>query len=96
VCFIGHSHRSIIFEELNSNVYETESVKDIENARYIINVGSVGQPRDGDQRLSFGFIDTNEFKYCNYRFRYPAETASKKILFEGLPPFLAERILKGV
>lgn len=96
VCFIGHSHRPVIFEELNLNVFKTESVTDRENTRYIINVGSVGQPRDGDPRLSFGFIDTDEFKYCNYRFQYPAETASKKILFEGLPPFLAERILKGV
>jgi predicted phosphodiesterase len=96
ICFIGHSHRPVIFEEHGSNVFEIESVNIVEKYRYIINVGSVGQPRDGDPRLSFGFFDTEIFKYCNYRVEYPAEKASKKILLEGLPPFLAERILKGI
>jgi putative phosphoesterase len=96
VCFIGHSHRPVIFEKQDSNVFETESVNIVEKYRYIINIGSVGQPRDGDPRLSFGFFDTGLFKYCNYRIDYPAENASKKILLEGLPVFLAERILKGI
>ncbi len=96
VCFIGHSHRPVIFEEQYSNVLETESVSNNGSFRYIINVGSVGQPRDGNPKLSFGFFDSDSFKYSNYRLQYQAESASKKIILEELPPFLAERILKGV
>ncbi len=83
VCFIGHSHRPVIFEEKNSNVFEAESVSNIGSSRYIINVGSVGQPRDGNPKLSFGFFDTDSFKYSNYRLGYPAESASKKILWKN-------------
>jgi predicted phosphodiesterase len=96
ICFIGHSHRPVIFAESSSNVYEAESVSDNGNTRYIINVGSTGQPRDGNPKLSFGFIDTGNFKYCNYRLEYPVKTAYKKIIDENLPVFLADRILKGI
>jgi len=96
VCFIGHSHRPVIFAERGSNVYETETVNDSEDTRYIINAGSVGQPRDGNPKLSFGFIDTGSFKYYNYRLEYPVKTAYKKIIDEKLPVFLADRILKGI
>lgn len=96
VCFIGHSHRPVIFAENNSNVYEAETVNDYGNTRYIINVGSVGQPRDGNPKLSFGFIDTENFKYINYRLEYPVKNAYKKIIDEELPVFLADRILKGI
>ncbi len=96
VCFIGHSHRPIIFEKQDSNVFEKDNVNIDSRFRYIINTGSIGQPRDGDPRLSFGFFDTEKVKYSNYRVNYPAENASNKIFLEGLPVSLAERILKGV
>lgn len=96
ICFIGHSHRPIIFEEHGSNVLNIDCVNIDRKYRYIINTGSIGQPRDADPRLSFGLFDTETYKYCNYRVEYSAENASKKILLEGLPVFLAERILKGV
>lgn len=96
VCFIGHSHYPLIFEE-NQNGIRTVMPEAIspEN-RYIINVGSVGQPRDGDRRLCFGIFETDKFKFEYVRIDYPAEITSKKILREGLPLFLAERILAGV
>ena len=96
VCFIGHSHRPVIFAERGSNIYEAETADDNGNTRYIINVGSVGQPRDGNPNLSFGFIDTENFKYINYRLEYPVKNAYKKIIDEELPVFLADRILKGI
>jgi len=96
ICFIGHSHRPVIFEEHGSNVFNIDCVNIDRKYRYIINTGSIGQPRDADPRLSFGLFDTETYKYCNYRVEYSAESASKKILLEGLPVFLAERILKGV
>lgn len=101
VCFIGHSHRPLIFKEHDLNVCETDSVytdsvKTDSKYRYIVNVGSVGQPRDWNPSLSFGVYDTEGCKYSNYRVKYPAEATSKKIFLAGLPASLAERILKGV
>jgi predicted phosphodiesterase len=95
-CFIGHSHRPVIFEKSGKKIKPLNEKGIKKNYRYIINAGSVGQPRDGDPRLSFGAFDSVEHTYSNIRLPYPAEEASKKIIFEGLPVFLAERILKGV
>lgn len=97
VCFIGHSHYPVIFEENNKGSVNIVGERDISPGnRYIINVGSVGQPRDKDPRLSFGIFDINEFNYHNIRIEYPAEITAKKILNEGLPEFLAERLLIGI
>jgi predicted phosphodiesterase len=96
VCFIGHSHRPVIFEKNDEGVNIIEPKHVTGNKKYIINVGSVGQPRDGDPRLSFGIIDTETYNYQNVKVEYQAEIASQKILNEGLPVFLAERILKGI
>jgi putative phosphoesterase len=96
VCFIGHSHRPVIFEETQPVIKIVGENELNKENRYIINVGSVGQPRDGDPRLSFGLFDSTEFKYTNIRLKYAVKDASNKILNDGLPPFLAERILKGV
>jgi putative phosphoesterase len=96
ICFIGHSHRPIIFKETKTKA-EIVKEKDVEEGyRFIINVGSIGQPRDIDPRLSFGLFDTNVWKYRNIRLEYDTISASNKIRNEGLPLFFAERILKGV
>ena len=65
------------------------------NTRYIINVGSVGQPRDGEWRLCFGIFDTNTWTYEEIRAEYDVEKASNKIIQNGLPKVLAKRILVG-
>jgi putative phosphoesterase len=96
ICFIGHSHIPVIFREKGGEVTAVEPDNVIPDGRYIINVGSIGQPRDGNPKASFGFFDTETFKYQNIRVSYPAEIASQKILKEGLPEFLAERIIKGI
>jgi len=62
---------------------------------YLINPGSVGQPRDGDPRAAYVLYDseTNLVKY--HRVEYNVEAAQRKILKAGLPPFLAERLSVG-
>lgn len=95
ICFIGHSHRPVIFESSDSVVKIFPAGKLNRNNRYIINVGSVGQPRDSNNRSSFGFFDAEEFTYCNTRIDYDRVSASIKIYKEGLPVFLAQRILEG-
>jgi predicted phosphodiesterase len=96
VCFIGHSHHPVIFEDSKAGVRMTDASLINSQNRYIINVGSVGQPRDGDHRLCFGLFDSDKFKFEHVRLDYPAEITSKKILQEGLPAFLGERLLMGV
>lgn len=64
--------------------------------RYLLNVGSIGQPRDRDPRAAFGIYDheagTVEFR----RVDYDVATAQSKIQKAGLPAFLAERLSRGV
>jgi predicted phosphodiesterase len=96
ICFIGHSHRPVIFEETESGANIVEISRLLHSKRYIINVGSTGQPRDGIPDSSFGFFDSSTDEYYNIRIPYDTEKSSEKIKKEGLPLFLAERILKGV
>ncbi len=88
ICFIGHTHVPVIFKE---------RIKDDPERRWreLINVGSVGQPRDGDNRASYGIIDTDNFTYENFRVEYNYEGAAAKIIAAGLPPLLGERLKKG-
>lgn len=95
ICFIGHSHRPVIFESSGSGLNTITDGKLNINNRYIINVGSVGQPRDNNNKLSFGFLDIEEYIYSNVRIDYDRISASLKIYAERLPVFLAQRILEG-
>lgn len=90
LCWIGHSHYPVIFSE------DGEAERVGKEGKYIVNVGSVGQPRDGDPRLSFGLFDTDTYRYRQIRLSYDMETACRKILNAGLPYRLGERLLSGV
>jgi diadenosine tetraphosphatase ApaH/serine/threonine PP2A family protein phosphatase len=90
VCFIGHSHIPGIFSQKGIEDHIQKGV------RYIINVGSVGQPRDGDPRLSFGVFDTEAWEYENFRVEYDVEEARKKIIEVGLPKILGDRLRAGL
>jgi diadenosine tetraphosphatase ApaH/serine/threonine PP2A family protein phosphatase len=63
--------------------------------RAIINVGSVGQPRDGLPESSYGIFDDDTWTYRNIRVPYDIETAAKKIRESGLPARLADRLFVG-
>ena len=90
ICFVGHSHVPVIFSE-----HGRASALD-NNNRYLINVGSVGQPRDRNPKLSFGIFDTVAWTYQNVRVQYDIGTASGKIREAGLPVSLADRLSLGV
>ena len=64
--------------------------------RYLVNVGSVGQPRDGDPRACVAFFDTETFAYDLVRVPYNIDAAANKIIIAGLPKRLANRLYKGV
>ncbi len=93
ICLIGHTHVPVIFK--TSAPVAHQPLAEDSQTKELINVGSVGQPRDGDNRASFGIIDTKNFAYENIRVEYNFRTAADKILAAGLPQFLAERLHMG-
>ena len=70
-------------------------VLEVDKERYIVNVGSVGQPRDGNPDACYALYDDEDSSIMLYRVDYDKEHAAEKILRAGLPPVLAERILSG-
>jgi len=97
LCFIGHSHKSGIFEKRGSNVSfkEKSCLKPEEGIQYIVNVGSVGQPRDRDPRSSFVIYDTEENYLEIKRVAYDIKSTQEKIIKSGLPKMLAARLSEG-
>lgn len=104
---VGHTHLAGVVEydrvrhrvgrvlsspqELSDVIFQDEP----EQFRYLVNPGSVGQPRDGDPRACFAVIDTSARRVTVRRIAYDVEAASQKIRRAGLPPFLADRLLVG-
>lgn len=96
VCFIGHSHRPVIFTS-NDIVdwFIDEEVVTNNHTRYVVNIGSVGQPRDGDPRSAYAVYDTESGVIHIRRVPYDIEKAQEKIIAAGLPHILAERLSLG-
>lgn len=96
ICLLGHSHQPVIIERIPSgemHVYRDEA-KIKESDRYIINVGSVGQPRDGDPRACYAIVDDVSIRLC--RVEYDIEKTQSKMRIYGLPSKLIERLSRGV
>lgn len=93
ICFIGHSHVPIIFS--NTNYFRNKDFLFQKKEKYLVNVGSVGQPRDGDARCCFVVLDEEKNKIEYIRLDYEIQKTYNKIVNAGLPIFLAERLLKG-
>jgi predicted phosphodiesterase len=98
ICFVGHSHVPGIFSYKNKRVdyFYKEKARLSGEEKVIVNVGSVGQPRDGDPRLSYCVYDSDEDSLALRRVTYDIEKAQKKILKAGLPPLLAHRLKMGM
>lgn len=97
LCFVGHTHKAGIFcFQGDKSEYIRPSGVKIENGKkYLINVGSVGQPRDGDPRAAYVIYDDESGTVDIKRVVYDIEGAQKKILKAGLPAFFAERLPEG-
>lgn len=94
--FYGHTHHPGWFAEGAEfeRAVEHEAQLRVEpGRRYLINVGSVGQPRDGDPRLCYALFDGSVVRWR--RLPYDHHSASQRILAAGLPASLAERLLVG-
>ena len=98
IAFIGHSHAPVVFrDDGTAQRYPADETLLLDPARhrYVMNVGSVGQPRDGNPDASYAVFDDEQHAVRLVRVRYDREKAAEKILKAGLPPVLAERLLIG-
>jgi predicted phosphodiesterase len=102
LCLFGHTHFPVTFELLNGSfrsigpAAETEARLDLrQGVKYLVNPGSVGQPRDGDPRAAYAIVDTAAKQVELFRLMYPVEVTQKKIIDAGLPEVLARRLGAG-
>ncbi len=95
VCFVGHTHVPCCFcESRQTAEVLAPGVRKLEaKERYILNPGSVGQPRDSDPRLAFGIYDDEQYTFEIVRLPYNNVKAADKIRKAGLPAYLADRLL---
>jgi len=99
VGFVGHSHVPGIFTKgVGDQVgyRQDDSLDLIEGQSYIVNVGSVGQPRDGNPKAAFCIFDTKENRIFIKLVKYDMEKTRKKIIETGLPRSLGDRLLIGM
>jgi len=95
-CFFGHTHVPGIFglegrwTPVNGTIFALKN-----GAVTFINPGSVGQPRDGDPRASFGVYDTHSREFLLVRVKYDVQATMSRIKREGLPEYLADRLEFG-
>jgi diadenosine tetraphosphatase ApaH/serine/threonine PP2A family protein phosphatase len=108
ITFFGHTHIQGAFYlnggegpwELrpaahNQDVHETQTVYLLAGSRYLINPGSVGQPRDGDWRASFALYDSNQHTVVFHRVPYDVRRTQERIREARLPDRLALRLEQG-
>lgn len=95
ICFYGHTHVPYIIEEAGRALNPPERYHLDPQRRYLINPGSVGQPRDRVPLASFGVFDDENLVYYHYRVPFPIKTVQRKIITAGLPRILANRLAAG-
>jgi len=96
--FIGHSHLTKVFALANGEAVDVVAPKFRmnEDMRYIVTVGSVGQPRDYDPRACAGLYDTELREFSYVRVEYDVESQMRKIIESGLAQNFGMRLLIGV
>lgn len=106
VIFFGHTHVPSLFTFDARSAEPTMRVRllsgdrqriDVkEGCRYLVNPGSVGQPRDRVAKAGYAIWDGDQRRIYHYRVTYPTARARKRIIRAGLPPVLGDRLLHGV
>jgi predicted phosphodiesterase len=102
LCLFGHTHYPITFELSGETFTSTGPAAAAETelqlqdgVKYLLNPGSVGQPRDGDPRAAYAIVDTDTKRVHLMRLKYPVEVAQEKVTKAGLPGVLARRLGLG-
>ncbi|MFP3941223.1 MAG: metallophosphoesterase family protein [Thermoanaerobaculia bacterium] len=102
VTFFGHTHVTSLFARDGGRILVRQlgggrgEVELDPEAQYLVNPGSIGQPRDGDARASYMTYDSTRRLVRWFRVEYPVEDAQRRIRKAGLPDVLAERLAAGM
>jgi diadenosine tetraphosphatase ApaH/serine/threonine PP2A family protein phosphatase len=101
VCFVGHTHVPVTLLRLKDDPLRTAYTIDTqidlaEAAKALVNVGSVGQPRDEDPRTAFALYDSRSDAVSICRAAYDIDAEARRIRSAGLPSVLADRLFLGV
>ena len=102
LCLFGHTHYPVTFE-LSADAFDMlgpspaseQQIQMRNGSKYLVNPGSIGQPRDGDPRAAYAIADTAQRRVELFRLTYPVEETQEKILKAGLPEVLAQRLSVG-
>ena len=99
VALIGHSHVACYFsrngDDTNGALAPDGTVLEIGEGDWLVNPGSVGQPRDGDPRAAYLLLDTESWTASFHRVEYPIHLAATAIIGANLPRQLADRLYLG-
>lgn len=103
LCLIGHSHAAIAWRLNETRWWGRARLErrppgdplSLPGDRWLLNPGSVGQPRDRDPRASFALLDTDSQTWAWYRQEYDIASVASAILAAGMPPKLANRLYEG-
>ena len=102
LCLFGHTHTPVTFHLAGGILAADQprstgdSILKIEtDVQYLLNPGSVGQPRDGNPRAAYAIVDTDARRVDLIRLDYPIAVAQAKIVAAGLPEVLARRLSSG-
>jgi diadenosine tetraphosphatase ApaH/serine/threonine PP2A family protein phosphatase len=100
VVLVGHSHVALAVMDgpdgLDGGAVSGGAEVDLSAGRWLLNPGSVGQPRDGDPRAAFLVLDPGAGRAVFHRVEYPIARTQAEIRERGLPVLLAERLAHGV
>lgn len=97
-CFVGHSHQPVVVSMDGAGVVSVVPSTGLpleDDNRYLINVGSVGQPRDGNPAACFGILDTDTNRFSLVRVPYDIGATQARMRKAGLPGHLADRLVEG-
>ncbi|MBI3491185.1 MAG: metallophosphoesterase family protein [Acidobacteria bacterium] len=102
LCLFGHTHYPITFElspdgfdSIGPSAAPVTELQMRNGSKYLVNPGSVGQPRDGDARAAYAIVDVAQRRVELFRLKYPVEEAQAKVIKAGLPEVLAQRLALG-
>lgn len=96
---VGHTHFPRVFYDAGLEVTSVSiadgSVLPLDEARFVANPGSVGQPRDGDPRAAYAVVDTEARRLSFHRVEYEITLTQRKMREAGLPDVLWQRLMRG-
>jgi predicted phosphodiesterase len=97
ICFFGHTHAVAVYAYVSGELtlLEDSTIEIKEGKHYLVNPGSIGQPRDGDPRAAFLIFDEEERKVEFHRFPYDIDRVYRAVIEAGQDEFLGKRLYLG-